>query len=91
MKFLPIISLVFLAGCCTPSTVPKWPDAPPNLKQPAPELVQLKEDQRKLSDLIQNANDNYTKYHQLKNSYEAWQKWYDEQKKIYTDTVSKLK
>jgi len=43
----------------------------------------LPSDKKTLADLIENANENYGTYYQLKERYEAWQQWYDTQKKIY--------
>jgi hypothetical protein len=43
----------------------------------------LPADKKTLADLIENANENYGTYYQLKERYEAWQQWYDAQKKIY--------
>jgi len=38
-----------------------------------------------LSDLLQNANDNYGKYHELAVKYRAWQKWYKSQQRIFEE------
>ena len=61
----------------------QWPEAPPNLMEPASNLDSLPEDKKSLTDLIQNANENYGKYYQLKEKYEGWQDWYKSQKQIY--------
>jgi hypothetical protein len=61
----------------------KWPAAPAELQQPADNLTPLPADKKTLADLIENANENYGTYYQLKERYEAWQQWYDAQKKIY--------
>ena len=61
----------------------KWPAAPAELQQPADNLKPLPADKKTLADLIENANENYGTYYQLKERYEAWQQWYDTQKKIY--------
>lgn len=90
MKLAAVIMLLALTGCASPNVM-KWPDAPEELKQPAAELSVLREDQHQLSDLIQNANENYSKYYQLKNKYEAWQDWYNKQQKIYNDAADKIK
>lgn len=60
-----------------------WPEAIPSLMEPASNLDTLPEDKRTLTDLIQNANENFGKYYQLKEKYEAWQEWYNAQKQIY--------
>jgi hypothetical protein len=51
--------------------------------EPASNLTPLPEDKKSLTDLIQNANENFGKYYQLKEKYEAWQEWYNTQKQIY--------
>ena len=60
-----------------------WPEAPPSLMEPASNLEPLSEDKKSLTDLIQNANENFGQYYQLKEKYEAWQSWYNTQKQIY--------
>jgi hypothetical protein len=51
--------------------------------EPASNLNPLTEDKKTLTDLIENANENFGKYYQLKEKYEMWQEWYNTQKKIY--------
>ena len=53
--------------------------------QPAPELRPLDQNDSNLSDLLQNANENYGKYHELSVKYHAWQEWYKAQHKIFED------
>jgi len=60
-----------------------WPAAVPILMEPASNLNPLTEDKKTLTDLIENANENFGKYYQLKEKYEMWQEWYNTQKKIY--------
>ena len=85
MKRLIVISLFLLTACASNKapTLPKWPTAPADLQQPAQELTPLAPDQRNLSDLITNANDNYAQYYILKERYEGWQNWYNSQQKIW--------
>lgn len=76
------LSLAFvLTGCET--TVPverKFPEAPAKLMEPAPELKPLPPNTTELSALIDNANENFHSYRVLREHYEAWQRWYTEQK-----------
>ena len=77
--------LVSLVGCATkiaPVNL-KWPDAPAELLVSAEELTPLTADQTRLSDLIDNANTNFSKYYILKDRYDAWQSWYNSHKQIY--------
>ena len=60
-----------------------WPEVPSNLLEPAGNLQPLPDDKKTLTDLIENANENYGTYYQIKSKYEAWQEWYNSQKKIY--------
>lgn len=86
MKRLIIaLALVGLSGCASkvaPVTL-KWPDAPAELMTPSEDLTLLAPDQTRLSDLIDNANTNYSKYYILKDRYDAWQSWYNSHKQIY--------
>ena len=78
------VSCLILPGCST--TVPlkmPFPEAPANLLEPASNLQPLGQDKKTLADLIDNANENYGTYYQLKSKYEAWQEWYNSQKTIY--------
>lgn len=59
----------------------EFPQAPPELLQPAPILNKL--ESNNLSDLFLNANENYGKFYELKIKYLAWQEWYTSQKQIF--------
>ena len=50
---------------------------------PAEDLTPLAADQTQLSDLIDNANTNFSRYYILKDRYEAWQSWYNSHRQIY--------
>ena len=50
---------------------------------PAENLKPLPENKKTLSDLIENANQNYGTYYELKEKYSAWQEWYNKQKQIF--------
>jgi hypothetical protein len=86
MKHLIIVlMLVGITGCATkvaPVSL-KWPDAPAELMEPADDLTTLKPEQTRLSDLIDNANTNFSRYYILKDRYEAWQQWYNTHRQIY--------
>jgi hypothetical protein len=60
-----------------------WPAVPTSLTEPAPDLTPLPENKKTLADLLENVNQNYGSYYELKEKYEAWQEWYNSQKKIY--------
>ena len=85
MKRLILISLFALSACATnkSAVIPNWPTAPADLQQPATDLTPLASDKHDLSDLLDNANDNYAQYYILKEKYEGWQNWYNSQQKIW--------
>lgn len=81
MKNTLIIFMLLLAGCSTPVPVQRhFPEAPAELLQPAPTLKPLPANTTELSVLIDNANDNYSSFRVLREHYEAWQQWYQEQR-----------
>jgi hypothetical protein len=93
MKYSPTVGIFVicaaLAGCSTPVSVPvqrHFPEAPAELLQPAPALKPLPANTTELSVLIDNANDNYSSFRVLREHYEAWQQWYQEQRANF-DTV----
>jgi hypothetical protein len=60
-----------------------FPQAPEPLLEPSKELLPLETDKKKLSDLLDNANTNYTEYHELQEKHKAWIEWYNTQRKIF--------
>jgi len=83
MKKLLLISLL-LTGCA--ASVPvrmSFPQAPEPLLETSKELIPLEADKKKLSDLLDNANANYTEYHELQEKHKAWIEWYNTQRKIF--------
>jgi len=83
MKKLLLISLL-LTGCATSVPVRmSFPQAPEPLLEPSKELLPLETDKKKLSDLLDNANTNYTEYHELQEKHKAWIEWYNTQRKIF--------
>lgn len=84
MRYLLIALLV--TGCAS-KPVPvtqSFPEAPAELLLPAEPLAAIPPDTRELSVLIDNANDNYSRYRELRIRYEAWQQWYREQRDNWT-------
>lgn len=53
--------------------------------EPAPTLKTLSQTKPELSDILDNASENYGSYYELRERYLAWQDWYRQQKKIYED------
>ena len=83
MKKLIIIACMVISGCTTVPVTAKFPSAPDSLKEPAPALRTLDAPKPELSDLITNANDNYAEYYRLREKYNGWINWYNDQKKIF--------
>jgi hypothetical protein len=74
-----------LIGCSTAylSAKPKWPDAIPELTQPCPDLNKIEGDRVAITELLKNIVNNYGLYYQCSLKNDGWNKWYNEQKKIY--------
>lgn len=53
--------------------------------RPAPVLKELASNDADLSDLLENANENYGNYYELKERYLAWQEWYKTQREIFEE------
>ena len=83
MKKLIIVSCLIITGCVSVPVDRKFPTAPDTLKEPAVNLKTLDTTRPELSDLISNANDNYAEYYRLREKYNGWINWYNDQKKIF--------
>jgi len=85
MKRLIVILSLLLSACANTAApvLPNWPVAPADLQEPVADLTPLAPEQRNLSDLLDNANNNYTQYYILKERVEGWQNWYNTQQKIW--------
>jgi hypothetical protein len=84
MNRYSIILLLGITGCSTavPVTV-KFPEVPNILLEPAPLLTPLAVDKHDLSDLLENVNENYGTYYEIREKLNNWQEWYKTQKTIY--------
>lgn len=84
MNKILIVLLLIVSGCSTVVPVAvKFPNVPLTLMEPPKDLTPLANDERKLSDLLENANKNYGTYYEIREKLIVWQEWYVEQKKIY--------
>lgn len=82
-KVIILLTILLVTGC-TPTTVkPKFPIAPDTLMEECPELITIDKPKVLLSELMTTVTKNYTTYHTCAIKVRAWQKWYNEQKKIY--------
>lgn len=84
MNKILITLLLVSTGCSTavPVTV-KFPEVPNVLLEPAPVLKPLNEEKHELSDLLENVNENYGTYYEIREKLNGWQDWYKTQKQIY--------
>lgn len=87
MKLLIIIPIILLSGCSLfRTTVPikqKFPDAVPELTQKCPDLVTIEGDQAAITELLKTVVKNYQLYYECSLKNEGWNKWYEEQKRIF--------
>lgn len=84
MKYA-LIALLLLSGCST--TVPvvaKFPKAPPELMEKCQEL-QIISDDAKLSDVTKTIVINYTQYNLCSVKVDAWNEWYQTQKRLFEE------
>ena len=82
-----VVALLVLAVCSGCSTaVPvtaKFPEAPGKMAtQRCPDLQKLKDD-AKLSDVSRTVTINYSTYYECAVKADAWQEWYEIQKRIF--------
>ena len=84
MNRLFFILILLLSGCnhVAPVTL-KFPEVPETMMVPPEKLKPLSNDNKDLSDLLDNANTNYGTYYKLSEQLSAWQEWYKSQKEIY--------
>jgi hypothetical protein len=98
MKYLSLILVIFVSGCSlfgprhAPVNPPKWPDATPALIEKCKELQQLElTNQATITDILRTVVQNYGFYHQCSLKVDGWNKWYEEQKRIYEEALAKGK
>ena len=86
MKYLSIAMVLVLSACAT--TVPvvaKFPDEPGKAAmERCPQLTTV-ENGVKLSELTRTVTMNYSTYYECAVKVDAWQEWYQIQKKIFED------
>lgn len=86
MKFLVLVpAILLLTGCL--ATAPKFPDIPPELKTPCPELQEATKDTKELSKLLDVVVVNYSTYYECRVKVDAWLEWHKTQKEIYDKAV----
>lgn len=86
MKYLLIISVIFLSACA--ATVPvrqSFPVAPAILLEKCPQLQKVDSDKGTMREMLKVVIENYATYYQCAARTHGWQDWYREQKQIYED------
>ena len=88
MKYTVLLIAVLLTGCSTVVPVAvKFPDAPGRLAtERCPNLQKLNDDAR-LSDVARTVTINYSTYYECAVKADAWQEWYEIQKRIFEGVV----
>lgn len=84
MKKLILCSVLVLSGCATsvPVTM-NFPQAPESLRTRCEALKEIDPTTTKLSSMIGTVAENYGMYQECQIKVDAWNQWYDSQKKIY--------
>ena len=84
MKYAVLSIAMLLTGCSTVVPVAvKFPDPPGRLAtERCPNLQKLKDDAR-LSDVARTVTINYSTYYECAVKADAWQEWYEIQKRIF--------
>ena len=76
--------MLILSGCASTVNVSrKFPDAPDDLKQSCPALQTVDQNTDKLSDVVSVVSKNYSQYYDCKDQVDAWNEWYQVQKRIF--------
>jgi hypothetical protein len=82
MKYLILVSLIFLVGCQT-TVEREFPSIPPSLSFPCEDLDLISEDTDKMSEMLVVITNNYNSYHRCQAKVDAWLMWHKEQKEIF--------
>jgi hypothetical protein len=85
MRLLFLALILMLSGCSTVGKAPKFPDAPSSLMVPCQELVLVKDNETKLSEVLKVVTTNYSKYHECSIKVESWIEWHKQQKNHFEE------
>ena len=93
MKYFTLLFALVISGCSLfqkPVPIaPKWPDAVTELRERCPDLQTIEGDKVAVTEFLKAVVKNYQLYYECSIKNEGWNKWYDEQKKIYENAISK--
>lgn len=83
MKYLTLVFALTLAACTNVPIKQKFPEAIPELREKCPDLKQIEGDKVAITDLLKSVITNYNMYYECSLKNDGWNKWYNEQRKIY--------
>ena len=81
--------IVLLSSCTTVPVEIKFPEAPAELLAPCPELAQADVLDPRLSSLLTVVTANYARYYDCKSQNDGWQRWYQDQRRIFNQVFDK--
>ena len=85
-SLLTVVLALTLVGCSIVTPVKRnFPDRPAELTKGCPELQEATADTKELSKLLDTVVVNYSTYYECRVKMEAWDEWYQEQKKIFDE------
>lgn len=85
MKYSIILLSIVLTACSSVPVVTRFPDPPgTSATVRCPNLEKIVDDP-KLSDIAKTVTINYSTYYECAVKVDAWQEWYQIQKKIHED------
>ena len=78
---------ILLTGCVTP-VKHKLPDVPTHLTGRCIDLIQIAQDEDRLTEFLKVVSKNYTLYYDCANRHESFLNWYNEQKVIHDEVFN---
>jgi len=82
MKLAVVVSLLFMTGCVATPVAREFPAAPASLTTACAALADVPATD-KLSVVLATVTQNYAQYRECSIRVDAWNTWYNEQKKIF--------
>ena len=82
MRLAIIISALLLTGCVATPVKRNFPEVPPSLTVACNSLIEVPSTD-KLSVVLSTVTKNYGQYKECSIKVDAWNDWYNEQKKIF--------